>query len=206
MARLLLSMTLFLVVAAAALSLQSCKSPTTEPVQRAPATDLVVLPDGATMIAKPGSLEREIAEWVAEGRGAEARFHIATEAFEGRHHTFAARPRPNGEDCRYPQSRARHAPHFQNRWRGSERTARQCPRPLPRAARNCEEPPQDHARGRASRRYERLRIRYPAFGASRNRNRLKRAPISSARQARSPARSGKLIMARVPAPVAGTAP
>jgi outer membrane protein OmpA-like peptidoglycan-associated protein len=82
MARLLLSMTLFLVVAAAALSLQSCKSPTTEPVQRAPATDLVVLPDGATMIAKPGSLEREIAEWVAEGRGAEARFHIATEAFE----------------------------------------------------------------------------------------------------------------------------
>lgn len=82
MARLLPSMTLFLVVAAAALSLQSCKSPTTEPVQRAPATDLVVLPDGATMIAKPGSLEREIAEWIAQGRGAEARFHITTEAFE----------------------------------------------------------------------------------------------------------------------------
>lgn len=82
MARLLLSMTLFLVIAAAALSLQSCKSPTTEPVQRTPATDLVVLPDGATMIAKPGSLEREIAEWVAQGRGVEARFHIASEAFE----------------------------------------------------------------------------------------------------------------------------
>ena len=82
MARLVLSMILLLVVAAAALSLQSCKSPTTEPVQRAPATDLVVLPDGATMIAKPGSLERKIAEWVTRGHGAEARFHIAAEAFE----------------------------------------------------------------------------------------------------------------------------
>lgn len=98
MARFLLLLTSILAVAAATLSLQSCKSPPAEPEPRGPATDLVALPDGATMIAKSGSIERAVADWLDEGRDEEAGFALAAGTFEDGSATLS--PRALGRTAR----------------------------------------------------------------------------------------------------------
>lgn len=82
MARLLLTLTSILFVAAGILSLQSCKSPPAEPEPRGPATDLVTLPDGATMLAKSGSIEREVADWLDKGSDQDAVFALGAGTFD----------------------------------------------------------------------------------------------------------------------------
>lgn len=55
---------------AAVLSLQSCKGETEVAVERPGSSDdIVVLPDGATMVARSGSRERAMAEWLTAARG-----------------------------------------------------------------------------------------------------------------------------------------
>lgn len=71
MARFFLFLIIILTAAAATLSLQSCKTPAPEPEPVGPATDLVILPDGATMIARSGSPERALADWIGRREGEE---------------------------------------------------------------------------------------------------------------------------------------
>lgn len=55
---------------AAVLSLQSCKGETEVAVVRAGSSDdIVVLPDGATIVARRGSRDRAMAEWLTAARG-----------------------------------------------------------------------------------------------------------------------------------------
>ena len=71
MARFLLFLMTMLAAAAATLSLQSCKTPPPQPEPVGPTTDLIILPDGATMIARSGSPERALAEWIGRREGEE---------------------------------------------------------------------------------------------------------------------------------------
>jgi hypothetical protein len=83
MARLILLLTTILGVAGAMLSLQSCEGPAAEAA--APASrnqKLTALPDGSTMIARAGSPERRIADWVNADDGSELTLELARDSFE----------------------------------------------------------------------------------------------------------------------------
>lgn len=70
MLRLLLLLSTALLAGAAALSLQSCKGEAEVAVERRGSSDdIVVLPDGATMVARSGSRDRAMAEWLTAARG-----------------------------------------------------------------------------------------------------------------------------------------
>lgn len=70
MLRFLLFLSTALLAGAAALSLQSCKGGAEVAVERPGSSDdIVVLPDGATMVARRGSRDRAMAEWLAAARG-----------------------------------------------------------------------------------------------------------------------------------------
>lgn len=72
MLRLLLLVSTVLLAGTAALSLQSCKGEAEVAVERpGSSADIVVLPDGATMVARNGSRDRAMADWLiaAPGKG-----------------------------------------------------------------------------------------------------------------------------------------
>ncbi|WP_447756412.1 OmpA family protein [Sphingopyxis fribergensis] len=70
MLRSLLLLSTALLAGAAALSLQSFKGETEVAVERPGSSDdIVVLPDGATIVARRGSRDRAMAEWLTAARG-----------------------------------------------------------------------------------------------------------------------------------------
>jgi outer membrane protein OmpA-like peptidoglycan-associated protein len=82
MLRSLLFLSAAFLAGAAVLSLQSCKGETEVAVER-PGTsdDIVVLPDGATMVARSGSRDRAMAEWLTAARGEGEAFVFGDAAF-----------------------------------------------------------------------------------------------------------------------------
>lgn len=82
MPRLLMLLTTFLILSAAALSLQSCKDrpePAAAPVGSS--RDIVVLADGATIVARPGTEDRAMAEWIESAKEREVAFTLRTPMF-----------------------------------------------------------------------------------------------------------------------------
>jgi hypothetical protein len=77
MARFLFLIASVLMIAAMALTLQSCGSDSVEAAApTGPANSLITLPDGSTMTAARGSTARAIAEWLAARDGASAEFQF----------------------------------------------------------------------------------------------------------------------------------
>jgi hypothetical protein len=70
MVRFLLLLISTLLIAAAAMTLQSCGSESVEAAPAGgPANRLIVLPDGSTMVVSHGSMTREIADWLISPNG-----------------------------------------------------------------------------------------------------------------------------------------
>lgn len=68
MLRLLLLLSTAFLAGAAGLSLQSCKSePDVALERRGSSDDIIVLPDGTTMVSRIGSRDRAMAEWLTSG-------------------------------------------------------------------------------------------------------------------------------------------
>ncbi len=83
MARLILLITTILGVAAAMLSLQSCQGPAAEAAApTSPREKLTALPDGSTMIARAGSPERRLADWVNADDGSGLTLKFASNYFD----------------------------------------------------------------------------------------------------------------------------
>lgn len=82
MPRILLLLTSLLAIAAATVSLQSCtKEPQAPGAPTGDSRDIVVLSDGATMVARPGTRDRAMAEWIAAAKEGEAGFAVGDKMF-----------------------------------------------------------------------------------------------------------------------------
>lgn len=78
MPRLLFFLASPLMIAGAALALQSCGSEKVEAApSKGPTNSLVTLPDGSTIVAAKGTLTRGIGEWLQSRKGDSAQFQFA---------------------------------------------------------------------------------------------------------------------------------
>jgi len=83
MLRFLILLSTALLAGAAAFSLQSCKGKAEVAVERPGSSDdIVVLPDGATMVARRGSRDRAMAEWLTAAGGEGDAFVFGDAIFE----------------------------------------------------------------------------------------------------------------------------
>lgn len=82
MPRILLLLTFLLAIATATLLLQSCtKEPQALAAPVGDSRDIVILADGATMVARPGTQDRAMAEWIAAAKNGEADFAVGDKMF-----------------------------------------------------------------------------------------------------------------------------
>lgn len=84
MARIILLVMFMLLVGAVALGVKSCaeREPPAPPARDS--SGLIALRDGSTMIAEPGTVGRELADWLAAGKSGRRRFELGGEEFVGR--------------------------------------------------------------------------------------------------------------------------